>query len=391
MRHSGWAGAILGAFAALAGWAGAAVPAGAIETRAEYALLIDHETGSVLLEKNADQPFPPASLVKLMTVEVVFHALKTGKLNLDQEFPVSEFAWRTGGAPSRTSSMYAPIKSNVKVSDLIQGIIVQSANDGALVIAEGMAGTEGAFVRRMNERAAELGLTRSQFGNPTGLPHPDQRMSARDLAKLSGHIIRTYPEQFRIYAQREFTYNNIRQQNRNPLLDDGIGADGMKTGFIRESGFNLVGTAVQGGQRLILVLGGLKSERERAEDGRKLLDWGFKTFELITLFDQAQPVIDAKVLGGAAATVAAVTHAPIKVFAERGARDKLRAEVVMRSPLVAPIAKDQPIGEVKVYRDQLVVGQAPVFAAGSVEQGPLWARAWAAASARIAGSLGLMK
>ncbi|MBL8574152.1 MAG: D-alanyl-D-alanine carboxypeptidase [Hyphomicrobiaceae bacterium] len=361
----------------------------AIETKAEIALLVDFDTGSVLFEKNADTLFPPASLAKLMTIELLFQALKSGKITLDQEYPVSEYAWRTGGAPSRTSSMYAPIHSRVKVSDLIQGIAVQSANDGALIFAEGFGGTEAQFVRLMNERARELGLSKTTFGNPTGLPHPDNRVSARDLAKLAVHIVREYPEQYKVYAQREFTYNAIRQFNRNPLLNDGIGADGMKTGFIKESGYNLVGSALQNGQRLVLVLGGAKTEKDRGEEGRKLLDWGFKTFEVVTLFDGRSTVIEPRVVGGTAPSVRLVTHEPVKLFSERGGREKLRAEVRMRGPLRAPIAADQKLGEVRIYRGSTQVGAAPVHAADAVEQGTLLQRALEGAKARLYSMLGI--
>lgn len=361
----------------------------AIDTRAEVALLVDYDTGSVLYEKNADAVFPPASLAKLMTIELLFQAVKAGKITPDQEYPVSEYAWRTGGAPSRTSSMYAPINSRVKVSDLIQGIAVQSANDGALVFAEGLAGSEAQFVRMMNERARELGLTRLGFGNPTGLPHPDNRATARDLARLAAHIVREYPEAYKVYAQREFTYNGIRQFNRNPLLSASIGADGMKTGFIKESGYNLVGSAVQNGQRLILVIGGAKTEKERGEEGRRLLEWGFKTFEVVTLFGERATVIEPRVIGGTAPTVRVVTHEPVKLFSERGGREKLRAEVHMRGPLRAPIVADQKIGEVRVFRGPTQVATTPVFAAEAVAQGSLVQRALEGAKARLYGVLGL--
>jgi D-alanyl-D-alanine carboxypeptidase (penicillin-binding protein 5/6) len=234
------------------------------QTAAPHAILIEGESGSVLFEKGADDLIPPASLSKLMTAEVVFNEIKQGRLKPTQEFIVSTNAWRRGGAPSRTSSMFIPIHSKVAVDDLLHGVIIQSANDACIALAEGIAGNENAFAELMTKRARELGLPKSTFGNSNGLPDPRQLMTARELGKLARHIIETYPEYYKIYGEREFTWNKIRQYNRNPLLPLTIGADGLKTGFTKEAGYGLVGSAVQNGLRLIVVLDGLKSEKERA-------------------------------------------------------------------------------------------------------------------------------
>ena len=251
------------------------------ETRAAHAILVDAETDTVLLQHEADARMPPASMAKLMTMAVVFDALETGRLRLDDEFVVSENAWRNGGAKSGGSTMFAELGSTIRVEDLIHGVIVQSANDGCIIIAEGMAGTEASFAAMMNAEARKLGLTDSHFTNSTGLPDPEQYVTARDLATLAKHLIYDFPEYYAIYQQTEFTWNKIRQRNRNPLLEMGIGADGLKTGYTEESGYGLVGSASRDGQRLIMVINGTKSDKERAEEARKLMDWGFRAFERV--------------------------------------------------------------------------------------------------------------
>ncbi len=353
-------------------------PAGgqtAMEVKADVALLVDYASGAVLFEKNADKSFPPASLAKMMTVAIAFREITDGRLSVDAEFPVSEHAWRTGGAPSHTSSMFAPIKSNVKVSDLLQGIMVQSANDGALVIAEGIAGSDTAFVELMNKRAQEFGMTSTGYGNPTGLPDPANRTTARDLLKLATHLIADFPQFYKIYSQPEFTYNKIRQFNRNPLLREVAGADGIKTGFIKESGYNLVGSAVQGGQRLLVVIGGAATDKERAEDARRLIDWGFRNFETVHLYDADEPIGEAAVFGGKTTGVKVASPAPIAILIQRGSRDKLKAQVVYTGPIRAPVAKGQPVGRLVVTRNDTIVQEIPVQATETVERGSLRQRA----------------
>src|SRR5215475_12321673 len=234
------------------------------QTKAPRAILIDGDSGSILFEKNADELMAPSSLAKLMTAEIVFNLLRQEKITMDTEYIVSEYAWRHGGAPSHTSSMFAPIHSKVAVKDLLYGAIIQSGNDACITLAEGIAGSEQKFAEMMTKRARELGLTKAFFANATGLPDPTMVVPVRELAMLARHIIKTYPEFYSIYGEKEFTWNKIRQQNRNPLLAMGIGADGMKTGFTAEGGYGLVGSAVQNGLRLLVVVNGLKSAKERA-------------------------------------------------------------------------------------------------------------------------------
>ncbi len=297
-----------------------AAPAGAqtFQTAAPHAILIDADSGSVLFEKAADERFSPASMAKLMTTDIVFEALKSGRLSMDTEFTVTEDAWKRGGAGGGGSSMFAQVNSRIKMSDLLRGLVVQSGNDAAITIAENMAGTEEAFAGLMNQRAKEIGLTNSTFRNATGYAAPDQKVTARDMAKLAIHLIDTYPDLYKIFSEKEFTWNKIRQQNRNPLLTLDIGADGLKTGFLEESGYALTGSAVQNGQRLVLVVSGLKTARDRASESRKLMEWGFRAFEPRQVFAPGETVAEASVFGGEAGSVPLVAKKPVRVLLPRG-------------------------------------------------------------------------
>ena len=351
---------------------------GEFNTSAPTAILIDAESGTVLFERNADELVPPASLSKLMTAEVVFNELTQGRLKLDDELLVSTNAWRTGGAPSRTSSMFAPINSRVRVEDLLRGVIIQSGNDACIALAEGIARSEDKFAALMTKRARELGLTKSTFGNSTGLPHERQRMTARELGRLARHIIQTYPDYYKIYGEREFTFNKIRQFNRNPLLALNIGADGLKTGFVREAGYGLVASAVQNELRLIVVVNGLKSEKERSDEARRLLEWGFNNFQSNPLFADGQVIAHAKVYGSG--SVPLVAGREVKLMSQRGVRERIVARVVYTGPVRPPVQKGQRIGALKVWRGDSVVLEVPLQAAEPVEQGGVPRRALDAVS-----------
>jgi serine-type D-Ala-D-Ala carboxypeptidase (penicillin-binding protein 5/6) len=383
---------LLMAVAAFAGVAAAyAAPAptssGGFQTPVPNAILIEAESGTVLFEKSADQLVPPSSLAKLMTAEVVFDQVALGNIKLDEEFVVSENAWRRGGAPSGGSTMYAAIHSKIKIRDLLSGVVIQSANDGCIVLAEGIAGNEAAFARLMNDRARELGLDKLNFTNSTGLPDPQQRVTVRELAKLAQHIIHTYPDQYKLYSEREFTWNKIRQQNRNPLLVMNIGADGMKTGFTREAGYGLVGSAVQNGLRLIVVINGAKHEKERADEARKLLEWGFRGFETRLLFAEGQTVAEAKVYGGAKGSVTLTGKGPINLMVPRGVSDRITAKMIYTGPVRAPIQQGQPIGKLQVWRNDTLALEAPLQAAEDVGTGGTARRAFDAASELFIGVL----
>jgi D-alanyl-D-alanine carboxypeptidase (penicillin-binding protein 5/6) len=348
---------------------------GDYQTSAPTAILIDFESGTVLFEKNADELVPPASLSKLMTAEVVFNEIKSGRLKLADEFVVSTYAWRTGGAPSRTSSMFAPIHSRVAIEDLLRGMIIQSGNDSCITLAEGIARSEEKFAAMMTARAREIGLTRATFGNSTGLPHPKQLMTARELGRLARHIIQTYPDLYKIYSEREFTFNRIRQFNRNPLLAMNIGADGLKTGFVKDAGYGLVGSAVQDGLRLIVVVNGMRSEKERADEARKLLEWGFKNFQSGVLFADGQTIAHAKVYGGESGYVSLVAEREVRLMVPRGARERILARVVYEGPVRPPVRQGQKIGVLKVWRGDFMVLEVPLQAADSVGQGNIPRRA----------------
>ncbi|NNF76914.1 MAG: D-alanyl-D-alanine carboxypeptidase, partial [Rhizobiales bacterium] len=297
-------------------------------TDARHAILIDAGTSEVLFEKNADGLMPPASMSKLMTMVMVFEALKGRQLTLEDKFFVSENAWRSGGATSGGSTMYAKVNSDLRLEDLIRGVIVQSANDACIAIAEGLAGSEEAFGEAMTKRARELGLEKSVFKNATGLPDPEHKMTARELAKLARYIIYKLPEFYKYYSEREFTWNKITQQNRNPLLYMDIGADGLKTGYTREAGYGLVASAVRDGRRLIMVLGGMKSSKARRVEARKLLDWGFRRFRSFVLFQRGQTVGHARVWGGTEGWVQLMSKEPVRVMLTPDERKQVRAEVV---------------------------------------------------------------
>ena len=347
------------------------------QTSAPYALLMDAETGTVLFEKSPDTPVSPASTVKIMTAELVFRELKAGRLKLDDEFTVSENAWRTGGAMARGSSMFASLNSKVRVEDLLRGIAIVSGNDAAIVLAEGIAGSEEAFADRMTKRAAELGLPRLIFRNSWGKDHPSQRVTARDMTLLAAHIIKTYPEFYRYFAEREFTWNKIKQQNRNPLLGMDLGADGLKTGNIDEaSGYGLVGSAVQNGQRLILTVYGLRNAKDRSEEARKIMQWGFRSFESRALLAAGESVGSARVYGGEQMNVGLVAPNPVKVLMPRGGAERLTARIVYQGPLMAPVQEGAEVARLRVYRGSALALETPLVAGETVPQGPLHRRAF---------------
>ncbi|WNJ93371.1 D-alanyl-D-alanine carboxypeptidase family protein [Bosea sp. 685] len=349
------------------------------QSPAPYAVLLDSASGTVLYEKAADELMVPASLAKIATALVAFQEIAQGRLSLDSEIGISENAWRKGGGVSGGSTMFAILNSRVKLSDILQGLIVQSGNDAAIALAEAIAGDEPTFARVMTERVRALGLTKSVFRNATGVGDPEQKVTARELARLADHIIKTYPELYKIFGQREFTWNKIKQQNRNPLLAMEIGADGLKTGNIDEAGFGLVGSAVQNGQRLIVVVNGLKTARDRAQEARKLLEWGFRAFEARKIFGEGEIVGEASVFGGAKGRVALKAKGPVSLLLPRGAGERLNARIVYRGPLVAPVQEGLEVGRLLVTRGEVKTLEIPLYAAETIEPGTLQRRALDAA------------
>jgi serine-type D-Ala-D-Ala carboxypeptidase (penicillin-binding protein 5/6) len=378
----GWGGVV---YAANNSVQGAKKEEGGFDGDAPTAILIEANSGSVLFEKNADELRAPSSMMKLMTAETVFHAIKQGEVKLTDEYRISENAWRKGGAPSGGSTMFAAIHSKISVDDLLHGAIIHSGNDACIALAEGIAGNERIFADMMTKRARELGLTQSTFANSNGLPDPGNKMTVRELAKLARYVVQTYPDLYKLFGEREFTWNKIRQQNRNPLLTSLEGADGLKTGFTKEGGYGMVGSAVQNGLRLIVVVNGLEDPDDRASEAKKMLEWGFRNFEARTLFAAQQLVGYAKVFGGESRSVKLASPEPIKVMVQKNGADKLIARVIYSGPVRAPIEAGQPVGVVRVWRGTNVAMEAPVFAAEPVGKGSTMRRAIDGASELVIG------
>jgi D-alanyl-D-alanine carboxypeptidase (penicillin-binding protein 5/6) len=345
------------------------------QTNLPAALLLDPESDSVLFEHNGDQLVAPASLAKLMTLEFVFNEIRQGRVKLTDEFVISENAWRKGGAPSHGSTMFAAIHSRIPLDDLLHGIIVDSANDACIAIAEALAGNEAEFGAKLTQRAREIGLEKSTFTNATGYSDPGLHVTVRDLAQLARHIMQTYPDFYPYFAERDFTWNKIHQTNRNPLLGLGIGADGLKTGETTEAGFNLVGSAVEDNLRLIVVVTGAKSDKERAEEARKLLEWGFHSFESRVLFAEGQTIGEAKVFGGDTGYVPLIGPGTIQMMLPRNNSERLLARVVYTGPVPAPVSKGQTIGKLKVWRGDNLALEVPLTAAEDVGRGTMPQRA----------------
>ena len=347
----------------------------AFETKAKQVYLIDAETGTVLFAKDENAVVPPASLAKLMTMEVVFDAIRKNELTLDTEFPVSEHAWRTGGAPSGTSTMFAALKSRVRVVDLIQGVTVQLANDACIILAEGMTGSEEAFAKRMTDRARELGLTGSVFHNATGLPDPQNKTNMRDMALLAQHIRANYPDLFKYYSQTEFEWNKILQRNRTPLISANVGVDGFATGFAEGFGFGMVATMQKDTRRVFLALGGLATDKERVEETRKILDWSMTAFERKRLFEAGDSVGEASVYGGAVSHVQLVTANAVDVLVPVNNPERLSAKVVYRWPLAMPVEAGKQAGTLKIWSGERLLREVPVETNAAVVQGSLSTRA----------------
>ena len=370
------------ACASLAGAASAAqdsndaAAAAKFESKAPYAILIDSRSGKVYYENHADDMMAPASMSKIMTMIMVFEGLKNGRLHRTDEFAISENAWRKGGAVSGGSTMYAQLNSRVKLEDLIQGVIIQSANDACIAIAEGIAGSEEAFADQMTRRVRELGLQMTTFKNATGLPDPEHKTTARELAQIARYLIEVYPQEYALYSRSDFTWNNIRQQNRNPLLGSYPGADGVKTGHTDESGYGLIGSAVRDGRRLIVVVNGLKSTKDRASESQKLLDFGFRQFRSYELFGANETVGDARVWGGTSSWVKLVARDPVRVLLSDQEKHNARTEIVYRGPLIAPVSEGQEVGFMRLTIDGKVISRVPLITGNNVGSSPdMWRKA----------------
>lgn len=372
-RHSAGCCGIALAFSLLTGPCAAAEQP--FQTSVPQAILIDADTQTVLFEKNADQPATPASTTKIMTAELVFQAIHEGRLKLDDTLPVSENAWRNGGALAHGSTMFAALNSRIRVEDLIRGLVIVSGNDAAIALAEGVAGSEGAFATRMNDRARELGLTNLTFTNSWGNADPDQRVTARDMALLAAHVIHTYPDLYHYFGEKDFTWDRIQQPNRNPLLTMDVGADGLKTGNIDANGYGIVASAVENGQRLILALYGAKSAKEREEEAVRILQWGFRSFEPKTLFSGGEVVGSARIYGGSQGSVPLVSPQPVKLLVPREATERLSGQIVYTGPLMAPVTAGKDVARLKLFRGTNEVLEVPLQTAANVATGSLSRRA----------------
>ena len=344
------------------------LPARAFETEAKQALLMDYDTGAVLLEKNADEPMPPASMSKLMTAYMLFERLKGGTLDMDEEFTVSENAWRKGGAKTGSSTMFLRIGQKVKVKDILRGIIVQSGNDACITAAENVAGSETDFVALENQKARELGLKNTHLVNPTGWPDKDHVMSARDLATLAYHIIRDFPEYYSLYSEKEFTFNGIKQGNRNPLLYLMPEADGMKTGHTSVSGYGLTASAKRKNRRLILVINGLKTMKERSSEAERLMRWGFREFNNYKILEKGKKIVKIPVWLGNARFVSAVADENITATMKTETQKEIKVVVHYDSPLKAPVVKGQIVAEAEIFIPNQPTRKIFLFAEKDVEK-----------------------
>ena len=365
---------LLFSVALLGSFMGVVSGARAIETKARNMILMDYDTGQYLYTKDAEKMIPPASMSKLMTVYILFSKLGDGSLSLDDTFTVSENAWRKGGAASGGSTMFLALGSKVRVEDLLKGIIIQSGNDACIVAAENLAGSEEDFADMMNKKAKEIGLNNSHFVNATGLPHPDHRMSVEDLAKLSRRIISEYPQYYHLFSQKEFVYNNIRQGNRNPLLYNMPYADGLKTGHTEEAGFCLTASAKKGDRRLISVMTGLGSMKERSEEADKIMSWGFREFDNYTILKKGAKVADIPVWYGVSKDVPMVVSEDVVRTLKKSKSDEVKLIASYDKPVKAPVKAGQQLGVVKVELPGQDTLEVPLIAAADVAEVGLWGR-----------------
>ncbi|MEC8316851.1 MAG: D-alanyl-D-alanine carboxypeptidase family protein [Pseudomonadota bacterium] len=357
----------------------------AIETRATHAILVDYETGMVLFEHNPDTLMSPASMSKLMTVLMVFEAVEDGRISMNDKFFVSDDAWRRGGSKSGSSTMFLNARSRVSVEDLLRGVIIQSGNDACIALAEGLGGSELGFAEMMTERARDLGMENTTFVNSTGWPDEEHKTTARDLAYLTKHLIKNHFSSYGMFAERSFTWNGITQQNRNPLLYANMGADGLKTGHTQDSGYGLVASAEQNGRRLILVVNGLQSKKERASEARKLMNWGFRAFTNDALATPDDVLVRAPVWQG---EFARVSLAPSKAFRVVLPRTGLRKMVVTASydkPILAPITKGMRVGKLRVTLPGLETQEIDLVTTANIEREGMLGRALSAISYVIFG------
>ena len=359
-------------------------PAFAIEpptTLATQAFAMDFETGATLYDKGADQKMPTSSMSKVMTSIVVADAIRNGTISMEQELPVSEKAWSMQG-----SKTFVDLNKPAKVSDMLHGVIIQSGNDACIVLAEGIAGTEEAFAQLLNKKAAELGMKNSHFVNASGWPDPNHYSTPHDLAIMARALIRDYPEEYKIYSQKEFTYNGIKQGNRNPLLYSYPGADGVKTGHAEEAGYGVIGSAVMGDRRVILVINGTQSMQERADESRKLMDWSLRNFKNVEIAKKGTVYAEAPVLIGLAETVPLTVAQNVKMTLPAMSGSDVKVQASFKGPLIAPVQAGTTVGELIIEVPNLPTQKIPLVTAGAVAEKGLFARTFEKFLIRIVGT-----
>jgi len=357
-------------------------------TPAKYLVILDHDTGEILYEKNARVAMAPASMTKIMTASIVFDRIKSGTLSMEDEFEVSEDAWRRGGAKSGGSTMFLDLKSKASVSDLLRGVIVQSGNDACIVLAEALAGNETNFARLMNDKARELGLESAYFKNSTGWPDPDHKISSLDLARLASHKIKTYPELYKIYAEESFLWNGIKQPNRNPILMAGFnGADGLKTGYTEASKYGFVGSALQGDKRRIFVVNGLESSGQRRSESLRIMNSAFSAFESYSLYNADAEVGTADVYMGKSSVVPLVVQEDVYIGLHKAQRPEMKVEIKYLGPVAAPIQEGAEIAQLVISAPGMNGKTVPLYAGASVEQKSFFGRLSAAILGKIRGEL----
>lgn len=340
-----------------------------IAVKAQQAYMIDAETGTVLLAIDENKPFPPASLAKLMTVELIVDALTQGQVTAETAYPVSEYAWRTGGAPSRTSTMFAALKSSVPINDLLTGIIVQNANDGCLVIAEGMAGSDPAFAKRMTQRAKTLGMASSAFANSTGLPDQVSSTTAKDMVLLAKHIHDTFGDRYGLFSKPDFEWNRIFQRNKNSLIGNGI--DGLGLGYAEGHGFSVVVSAERDGRRIYLTLAGLADDKTRQEEARRVVEWGLTAFEKRSLFQKDETVGNISVYGGSASAVDLTVHEQVSILVPINNPDRLSGRIVYNWPLNAPLEANFNAATLRIFSGEKLLREVPLYTNAAVDKGTL--------------------
>ncbi|WP_455481356.1 D-alanyl-D-alanine carboxypeptidase family protein [Bartonella sp. B12(2025)] len=344
------------------------------QNSASQLLLLDNDTDTILFEKQSDVTFPPASLAKLMTAEVIFHQLKEGLLTSTQKFKVSENAWRKGGAPSGTTTMFAKIKTEISVSDLLRGLIIVNGNDAAIILAEGISGSEADFAKLMNQRAKTLGLSHSHFVNATGLPEEGQFVTLRDMITLARHIFYEYPDYYALYREPHFTWNKIFQRNKNPLISKKIGVEGFGFGYSEEKGGSMVVSIYKNHRRLFLAINGLQDGKGDTKEVERILQWGMSAFDLKTIFTKGEIVGRASVYGGSENSVPLIVNKPISFMLSNEKKVNVKAKIKYHGPLKAPVALGQPVGVIQISEGKKLLLEKPIFSGANVQEGSFFAK-----------------